>query len=50
MLLDKAYAVSRHWNNAPVVICGDFNCTPKVGFAFLMAPVFLLADWRQILV
>ncbi|XP_039117315.1 carbon catabolite repressor protein 4 homolog 6-like isoform X4 [Dioscorea cayenensis subsp. rotundata] len=29
MLLDKAYAVSRHWNNAPVVICGDFNCTPK---------------------
>ncbi|KAM0932590.1 putative poly(A)-specific ribonuclease [Dioscorea sansibarensis] len=29
MLLDKAYAVSRHWSNAPVVVCGDFNCTPK---------------------
>ncbi|WCJ30223.1 CCR4-Not complex 3'-5'-exoribonuclease subunit Ccr4 [Euphorbia peplus] len=27
-LLDKAYAVSKMWN-APVVLCGDFNCTPK---------------------
>ncbi|XP_065849532.1 carbon catabolite repressor protein 4 homolog 6 isoform X2 [Euphorbia lathyris] len=27
-LLDKAYAVSKLWN-APVVLCGDFNCTPK---------------------
>ncbi|XP_012076635.1 carbon catabolite repressor protein 4 homolog 6 isoform X2 [Jatropha curcas] len=27
-LLDRAYAVSKMWN-APVVICGDFNCTPK---------------------
>ncbi|KAJ9167780.1 hypothetical protein P3X46_019375 [Hevea brasiliensis] len=26
--LDKAYAVSKTWN-APVVLCGDFNCTPK---------------------
>ncbi|XP_021893481.1 carbon catabolite repressor protein 4 homolog 6 isoform X2 [Carica papaya] len=29
MLLDRAHAVSNIWNNAPVVICGDFNCTPK---------------------
>ncbi|XP_061356263.1 carbon catabolite repressor protein 4 homolog 6-like [Gastrolobium bilobum] len=29
VLLDKAEAVSKLWNNAPVVICGDFNCTPK---------------------
>ncbi|KAK6912650.1 Endonuclease/exonuclease/phosphatase [Dillenia turbinata] len=28
-LLDEAYAVSKTWNDAPVVICGDFNCTPK---------------------
>ncbi|XP_047325763.1 carbon catabolite repressor protein 4 homolog 3 [Impatiens glandulifera] len=28
-LLEKAYATSKHWNDAPVVICGDFNCTPK---------------------
>ncbi|GLT80505.1 hypothetical protein SLA2020_519420 [Shorea laevis] len=28
-LLDRAHAVSRMWNNAPVVLCGDFNCTPK---------------------
>ncbi|KAF9617474.1 hypothetical protein IFM89_036435, partial [Coptis chinensis] len=29
MLLDRAHAVSKLWNDAPVVICGDFNCTPK---------------------
>ncbi|KAL6501927.1 hypothetical protein OROGR_027060 [Orobanche gracilis] len=29
VLLDKAHAVSKLWNDAPVVICGDFNCTPK---------------------
>ncbi|KAJ1438254.1 Endonuclease/exonuclease/phosphatase superfamily [Sesbania bispinosa] len=29
ILLDKAKAVSELWKNAPVVICGDFNCTPK---------------------
>ncbi|KAJ0985648.1 hypothetical protein J5N97_004004 [Dioscorea zingiberensis] len=29
ILLDRAFAVSRHWSNAPVVVCGDFNCTPK---------------------
>lgn len=28
-LLDKAHAVSKIWNDAPIVICGDFNCTPK---------------------
>ncbi|KAK2452951.1 DNAse I superfamily protein [Trifolium repens] len=29
ILLDKAQAVSQLWNNSPVIICGDFNCTPK---------------------
>nr|KYP72445.1 Carbon catabolite repressor protein 4 isogeny 6 [Cajanus cajan] len=29
VLLDRAKAVSKLWNDAPVVICGDFNCTPK---------------------
>lgn len=28
-LLEKAQAVSKTWNDAPVVLCGDFNCTPK---------------------
>ncbi|XP_073006984.1 carbon catabolite repressor protein 4 homolog 6 isoform X3 [Typha latifolia] len=28
-LLDQAYTVSKLWNDAPVIICGDFNCTPK---------------------
>ncbi|KAG6739323.1 hypothetical protein POTOM_056916 [Populus tomentosa] len=30
MLLDRAHAVSKTWNDAPVILCGDFNCTPKV--------------------
>ncbi|XP_030543069.1 carbon catabolite repressor protein 4 homolog 6 isoform X2 [Rhodamnia argentea] len=29
VLLDRAYVVSRAWADAPVVLCGDFNCTPK---------------------
>nr|XP_009759627.1 PREDICTED: carbon catabolite repressor protein 4 homolog 6 isoform X4 [Nicotiana sylvestris]XP_016463066.1 PREDICTED: carbon catabolite repressor protein 4 homolog 6-like isoform X4 [Nicotiana tabacum] len=29
VLLDKADGVSKLWDNAPVVICGDFNSTPK---------------------
>ncbi|KAI9073981.1 hypothetical protein K1719_044045 [Acacia pycnantha] len=29
VLLDRAKAVSKIWDDAPVVICGDFNCTPK---------------------
>eukprot|EP00258_Populus_trichocarpa_P030285 XP_024446304.1 carbon catabolite repressor protein 4 homolog 6 isoform X2 [Populus trichocarpa] len=29
MLLDRAHAVSKTWNDAPVILCGDFNCTPK---------------------
>ncbi|KAH1203484.1 Carbon catabolite repressor protein 4 6 [Glycine max] len=29
VLLDKAKAVYKLWNDTPVVICGDFNCTPK---------------------
>ncbi|EES03263.1 carbon catabolite repressor protein 4 homolog 6 [Sorghum bicolor] len=28
-LLDKAYTLSKMWNNAPVILCGDFNSTPK---------------------
>lgn len=40
-LLDRAHAVSRLWDDAPVVLCGDFNCTPKVvaicnGFSYLL--------------
>ncbi|KAI4380942.1 hypothetical protein MLD38_007070 [Melastoma candidum] len=27
--LDRAHAVSKIWDDAPVVLCGDFNCTPK---------------------
>ncbi|XP_055820610.1 carbon catabolite repressor protein 4 homolog 6 isoform X2 [Solanum dulcamara] len=29
VLLDKADGVSKLWDNAPIVICGDFNSTPK---------------------
>ncbi|XP_022132521.1 carbon catabolite repressor protein 4 homolog 6 isoform X2 [Momordica charantia] len=29
ILLEKAHAISKIWNNAPIVLCGDFNCTPK---------------------
>ncbi|RRT70492.1 hypothetical protein B296_00036417 [Ensete ventricosum] len=29
-LLHRAYAVSKIWNDAPVIVCGDFNSTPKV--------------------
>ncbi|KAF5188067.1 Carbon catabolite repressor protein 4-like protein [Thalictrum thalictroides] len=29
VLLDRAHAVSKLWNDSPVIICGDFNCTPK---------------------
>ncbi|KFK25402.1 hypothetical protein AALP_AA8G109900 [Arabis alpina] len=28
-LLERARAVSKLWDDAPVVLCGDFNCTPK---------------------
>ncbi|XVF47908.1 hypothetical protein PTKIN_Ptkin03bG0147600 [Pterospermum kingtungense] len=28
-LLESAHAVSKSWDDAPVVLCGDFNCTPK---------------------
>lgn len=30
VLLNKVHAVSKLWNDAPIVLCGDFNCTPKV--------------------
>ncbi|XXG47617.1 hypothetical protein AAC387_Pa02g2235 [Persea americana] len=29
VLLDRAHAVSMTWNGAPVIVCGDFNCTPR---------------------
>ncbi|KAH6760669.1 hypothetical protein C2S51_017618 [Perilla frutescens var. frutescens] len=29
ILLERANAVSKLWDDAPVVLCGDFNCTPK---------------------
>ncbi|CAN6721149.1 unnamed protein product [Malus baccata var. baccata] len=29
VLLDRAHTVSKIWNGAPIVLCGDFNCTPK---------------------
>lgn len=29
VLLEKAHAISKIWDNAPIVLCGDFNCTPK---------------------
>ncbi|XP_044464038.1 carbon catabolite repressor protein 4 homolog 6 isoform X5 [Mangifera indica] len=28
-LLDRAHAVSKIWSDAPVLLCGDFNFTPK---------------------
>ncbi|XP_021746333.1 carbon catabolite repressor protein 4 homolog 6-like [Chenopodium quinoa] len=27
-LIERAQAVSKTWDDAPVVLCGDFNCTP----------------------
>ncbi|KAL0393989.1 UNVERIFIED_CONTAM: Carbon catabolite repressor protein 46 [Sesamum latifolium] len=35
VLLDRAHAVSKLWDDAPVVICGDFNCTPKLDLSEL---------------
>ncbi|KAA8521485.1 hypothetical protein F0562_012158 [Nyssa sinensis] len=29
VLLERSHAVSKLWDDAPVVLCGDFNCTPK---------------------
>ncbi|KAK3008716.1 hypothetical protein RJ639_015400 [Escallonia herrerae] len=29
VLLQRAYRVSKLWDDAPVILCGDFNCTPK---------------------
>ncbi|KAI3737908.1 hypothetical protein L2E82_27923 [Cichorium intybus] len=29
VLLERAFATSKLWDNAPVVLCGDFNSTPK---------------------
>lgn len=28
-LLHRAHVVSKNWNDAPLVVCGDFNCIPK---------------------
>lgn len=32
ILLEKARALSKKWDRAPVVIAGDFNSTPQVFF------------------
>lgn len=37
VLLDRVHAVSKLWDDAPVVLCGDFNCTPKVGLIFFIS-------------
>ncbi|KAL2543864.1 Carbon catabolite repressor protein 4-like protein 6 [Forsythia ovata] len=29
VLLGRAHVVSKIWDGAPIVVCGDFNCTPK---------------------
>ncbi|KAI3825990.1 hypothetical protein L1987_00029 [Smallanthus sonchifolius] len=29
ILLEKSFATSKLWDDAPVVLCGDFNSTPK---------------------
>ncbi|KAB1204555.1 hypothetical protein CJ030_MR8G021793 [Morella rubra] len=29
VLLNRAHSVSKLWDDAPVILCGDFNCTPK---------------------
>ncbi|XP_076941829.1 carbon catabolite repressor protein 4 homolog 6-like [Bidens hawaiensis] len=29
ILLERAYATSKLWDDAPVVLCGEFNSTPK---------------------
>ncbi|KAE8056418.1 hypothetical protein FH972_013193 [Carpinus fangiana] len=29
VLLNRAHSVSKLWDDAPVIVCGDFNCTPK---------------------
>ena len=36
-LLDRAYTVSKMWNDAPVILCGDFNSTPKVALVFYLS-------------
>ncbi|KAK2987367.1 hypothetical protein RJ640_007054, partial [Escallonia rubra] len=35
VLLQRAYRVSKLWDDAPVILCGDFNCTPKLNFSEL---------------
>lgn len=35
VLLERANAVSKLWDDAPIVLCGDFNCTPEVAFLFI---------------
>lgn len=41
MLLNRAHSVSKLWDDAPVIVCGDFNCTPKV-ITFLTLEVSVL--------
>ncbi|MCH95770.1 carbon catabolite repressor protein 4-like, partial [Trifolium medium] len=53
ILLDKARAVSQLWNNSPVIICGDFNCTPKLDLSGIdrdklsgQASAVIRSPWR----
>lgn len=41
MLLNRAHSVAKLWDDAPVIVCGDFNCTPKV-ITFLTLEVSVL--------
>jgi endonuclease/exonuclease/phosphatase family metal-dependent hydrolase len=34
MLLEKANALAEKWDGIPIVLAGDFNCTPDVCFNF----------------
>uniref|UniRef100_M8BIW6 Endonuclease/exonuclease/phosphatase domain-containing protein n=1 Tax=Aegilops tauschii TaxID=37682 RepID=M8BIW6_AEGTA len=41
-LLDQAYATSKRWNDAPVILCGDFNAAPKSPFYFAISCAVIL--------
>jgi len=49
VLLDKAKSVSKLWNDAPVVICGDFNCTPKVIFSIMVYHFIFVKCYHSLL-
>jgi endonuclease/exonuclease/phosphatase family metal-dependent hydrolase len=37
MLVEKAKALAEKWDGIPIVLAGDFNCTPDVCFNFSLA-------------